>query len=471
MTEVADRAPRAKVLMVKPLLVLAMLLVTFAAIEAMARLTYRFLYGEYARGLPSGAPAAASVDEQIEQMKFLDPFYGYVSKELDEHRQLLPGRRHGRDVAVPRQGEGNAFVVAIVGGSVADDVAAELRTALLQRFSEFRPRLDAEPALVNLANPGFHQPQQAAVLVNMLASGARLDVVVNLDGFNDVGRIARDRDVLGPYTLVNRAWITLSSANDHRAKIAGIRQLREEERELLAAHPWEDPLYGSAVFGLLRRYRLDRIERMIALEHHELADAIPSSMSDYYNGRLIDLMSKAMTGHSADGFFRIGPDSWCRGSRLMAGVVEKLGARYYHFLQPSQYVPGAKPLSDDERDNAFALRHRPGREYRKAYPLLMDCGRRLQAEGVKFFDLSDIFAGHTETLYVDICCHLNQRGDELLAEHMMRRIVANERFVEASPLSGRPLLTHEDAVLSAGDAAAHVRRHRNDGTFLRPSAP
>lgn len=419
--------------MVKPLLVLAMLLVTFAAIEAMARLTYRFLYGEYARGLPSGAPAAASVDEQTEQMSFLDPFYGFVGKELDEHRQLSPGQRRGRDVAVPRQGEGNTFVVAIVGGSIADDVAAELRTALLQRFSEFRPRLDAELALVNLANPGFHQPQTAAVLVNMVASGARLDVVVNLDGFNDVVRPARLRDVLGPYALIASGWIILSSASDHRAKIAGIRQLREDEKELLAAHPWENMLYGSAVFGLLRRYRLERIERMIVLEHHELADAIPSTMRD----DLIDLMPKTMTGYSADGNSRIGPDAWYRGSRLMAGVVEKLGARYYHFLQPSQYAPGAKPLSDDERVNAFAPRFRPGREYRKTHPLLIDYGRRLQAEGFKFFDLSNIFAEHTETLYVDICCHLNQRGNELLAEHMMRRIVANERFVEDSPLSGR----------------------------------
>lgn len=436
MTDVAGRTPWVKVVIVKPLLVLAMLLVTFAAIEAMARLTYRFLYGEYARGLHPGALAVPPGDEQIEQTSFLDPFYGYVSKELDEHRQLLPGQRRGRDVAVPRQGEGNALVVAIVGGSVADDVAAELRTALLQRFSAFRPRLDAEPTLVNLANPGYRQPQQAAVLVNMVASGARLDIVVNLDGFNDVTITARLDGLVGPYALVPRNWIILSSANDHQAKIAGIRRLREEEKELIAAHPWEDPLYGSAVFGLLMRYRLDRIERLIVLEHHELADAIPNAMRNDDSKSLIDL-PKAMTGYSADGSSRKGPDSWCRGSRLMAGVVEKLGARYYHFLQPSQYVPGAKPLSDDERDNAFAPRYRPGREYRKAYPLLMDCGRRLQAEGVKFFDLSDIFAGHTETLYVDICCHLNQRGEELLAEHMMRRMVANERFVEASPLSGR----------------------------------
>ena len=429
--------------MMRALLVLAMLLVTFAAIEAMARLTYRFIYGEYARGLPLGGTQAAETGtvaderdapsgneqvDQAEQMSFLHPFHGYVSKELNDGRRLLPGQRRGRDVAVPRHGQGDALVIAVIGGSVADDVAGQLRTVLHRRISEFGPHRPAEPTLVNLANPGFHQPQQAMVLANMIASGARLDIVVNLDGFNDVSVPGYQARVLGPYGLVHRTWSALALANDHRARIASIRQLRGKARELLTARPWQEPLYGSAVFGLLRRFRVDRIERMIVLEHHQMTDA--SAMRDGLHG----LAVTATRGYVGRDDPQMGAESWYRGSRLMAGVVERQGARYYHFLQPSQYAPLGKPLSDEELASAFAPEHRFAREFMEVYPLTIRYGRRLHADGVKFFDLSNIFAEHRETLYVDICCHLNQRGNELLAEHMMRRIVANERFIEASPL-------------------------------------
>ena len=183
------------------LFVVAMLLATFGAIEVMARLTCHFLYGECAGGLSAAEPAQAvgqsATEEDApfgvgrqrgarhfeEQMSFLHPFYGYVSKELADDRPFKPGQRRGKDVALPRRGQDDALVLAILGGSVADDVAGELSAALLRHLPVPRadPGSHPKPILVNLANPGYHQPQQAMVLANQVATGARLDIVVNLD--------------------------------------------------------------------------------------------------------------------------------------------------------------------------------------------------------------------------------------------------------------------------------------------------
>jgi hypothetical protein len=39
----------------------------------------------------------------------------------------------------------------------------------------------------------------------------------------------------------------------------------------------------------------------------------------------------------------------------------------------------------------------------------------LQDAGIDFHDLSQLFAEHGETLYIDNCCHFNGDGNELLA--------------------------------------------------------
>ena len=47
---------------------------------------------------------------------------------------------------------------------------------------------------------------------------------------------------------------------------------------------------------------------------------------------------------------------------------------------------------------------------------LSEAGRRLARQGVRFHDLSRVFAGHGETLYFDNCCHFNRRGNEVMAQ-------------------------------------------------------
>jgi hypothetical protein len=78
-----------------------------------------------------------------------------------------------------------------------------------------------------------------------------------------------------------------------------------------------------------------------------------------------------------------------------------------------------------------ALAYRPDHAYRAAveqgYPLLQAEGARLTSLGVDFHDLSRIFAGMTEPLYIDDCCHVNARGNAILGETMGKIILAGRR--------------------------------------------
>ena len=57
-----------------------------------------------------------------------------------------------------------------------------------------------------------------------------------------------------------------------------------------------------------------------------------------------------------------------------------------------------------------------------------------EGDGFHYFDLTGIFAANAETLYADACCHLNERGNELLAAAMVERLApALRRAATADP--------------------------------------
>jgi hypothetical protein len=113
---------------------------------------------------------------------------------------------------------------------------------------------------------------------------------------------------------------------------------------------------------------------------------------------------------------------WADSSILMDRLCAAYGMRYFHFLQPNQYVAGSKPMLEAERKIAITPQHPYSKGVERGYPLLIRKGETLRQQGVAFHDLTRIFAGHTEMLYMDDCCHYNQAGYEIMAESVARWI-------------------------------------------------
>jgi hypothetical protein len=119
-------------------------------------------------------------------------------------------------------------------------------------------------------------------------------------------------------------------------------------------------------------------------------------------------------------------DVWRRCSIQMARLCRANGIEYYHFLQPNQYVPGSKPMGAEERAVAFNVNHVYRRGVEIGYPLLIAAGPELNREGVRFVDLTQLFAGDIEPAYVDDCCHLDYRGYAVMARRMAQEIAAGD---------------------------------------------
>ena len=77
-------------------------------------------------------------------------------------------------------------IVGVFGGSVADHMFKESRDVLLEALKQHAAFKDKRIELFSVAVHAYKQPQQLLILSTLLALGAQFDVVVNLDGFNEI---------------------------------------------------------------------------------------------------------------------------------------------------------------------------------------------------------------------------------------------------------------------------------------------
>ncbi len=112
----------------------------------------------------------------------------------------------------------------------------------------------------------------------------------------------------------------------------------------------------------------------------------------------------------------------------MARTCQAHGVKFFSFLQPNQYMPGAKVFSEAERRIEVTSNESDiGAAVRRRYPQLLLRGAELIARGVAFHDFSRLFKDEADTIYQDACCHINRRGNQIMAKAMVEVIRARLR--------------------------------------------
>src|SRR5438132_3368244 len=152
------------------------------------RLPYR------AVGVSAVEPAtnAASIGD-VGYRQRLHPYFGFtgpysrrLSDRDDTSTNSLGFAQHGA-VSLPYVPRPHDVVIAVFGGSVAANLVLPPRGgANIARALEERPELSGKHAVViNMAQGAGKQPQQLIELSFLFALGQHIDVVLNLDGFNE----------------------------------------------------------------------------------------------------------------------------------------------------------------------------------------------------------------------------------------------------------------------------------------------
>ena len=307
------------------------------------------------------------------------------------------------------------FVIGIFGGSVGQyfcRIGASRLEEDLRRNARFTNR---ELVTLCFSHEGYKQPQQLLVLSYFLSIGQTFDLVINIDGFNEValGNI-NDRygwDVSMPshehldplVNLVNQATLT-------PAKLDSLYRITHDRERLNAIAERSNRTHFASIEFVLRQYHAfvrRRYERELVN-----FDKLPSNPPA---NSVIHVTPKVRARSGEQVFADIAAD-WQAASLAMNQLLAPRNVPYVHVLQPNQYY-STRAFSDAEKKIAFnnASPFKPGAEH--GYPFLE---KALEAGAL---DAVHVFDNERTPVYIDDCCHFSVIGNGLLADFIARSVI------------------------------------------------
>ncbi len=242
-------------------------------------------------------------------------------------------------------------MIGITGGSVACFFAINGTKRLEEALAQDPRFAGKQFVFVNLALPGYKQPQQLMTLAYLLSLGAEFDMIVNIDGFNEVALDEFENSEKYLFPAFPRLWqarIVVSDMNlgFNRIKLLLINAERAELARQFSRPPWGYSPLGNLIWLLLDR-RLD----------HQVTRVLDSYRSPERAGLPRSATGPRREFATAGDRYEFLAQTWASSSLQMNGLCRARGTRYYHFLQPNQYVAGSKPILDAEKRIAIFEGH------------------------------------------------------------------------------------------------------------------
>lgn len=318
------------------------------------------------------------------------------------------------------------FVIGLFGGSVGVwfcQVGANRLVERLQQVGFFKRK---ELIPLCLSHEGYKQPQQLLVLAYFLSIGQQFDLVVNIDGFNEVA-LSSINDQRG-------IDISMPSAQHLDPLINLVNQFTltpEKLQSLAAIGRYKDQL--NSLTSAIRRNRiasvnfaLEQYHRIVSNRYHaELARfaALPSNPSS----NSIVTVTPPTTRRDGPSLFKDIARNWIGASLLMNALLSPRGVPYFHFLQPNQYY-STRSFRDEEARAVLsdASPFKGGVE--QGYPVLVAESQSWMSKTstMRFFDATHIFDGEAAPVYMDNCCHYTLAGNRILADFIADSILRSE---------------------------------------------
>jgi hypothetical protein len=264
-----------------------------------------------------------------------------------------------------------------------------------------------------MATAGFKQPQQLAQLAYLLSRGCRPDVVINLDGLNEIRTGTRHAALgmqptwpsIGHWTQAHLSGRPDEQAVDYLVDMATLqREALSLSDRVLGRGLHRSCLLGRLYLNDLRTIRSNWSQVQQAYVEHALTTdqgkknqpfGIPPETED----ALADVI-----------------ENWFESSVSMQHLCAPRGILYLHVIQPTLHDPGSKLISAAERETGIG-ENGMDPNVARGYEMMRARVEDLERAGVTVLDATRIFADNSQTLYYDNC-HVGREGNEILAEHI-----------------------------------------------------
>jgi len=315
----------------------------------------------------------------------------------------------------------NQFIIAIFGGSVAEEFALVGQPYLIKALQASPFFANKEVIILNFSYPGYKQPQQLLLLNYFSAIGQKFDLVVNIDGFNEVALSNENNrhqvDLSMPQigamnTLVNLSDQTTLTPRRLEALVA----INRDKAVLNQLAAFINQNYLASLNFALEKYYAYRFNDYQATVHD-----FQDIKAGYSEASLLFVKPSDFV-LADDVLYQQIADQWATSSMMMYQFLATQHVPYFHFMQPNQYFSHKKM---GEVETKIALNE--NQPYRaaimKGYPILQQRFDSLQSIGVHFYSAIEIFDHETRPTYRDDCCHYSKLGTELLAQFVAQAII------------------------------------------------
>ena len=316
---------------------------------------------------------------------------------------------------------GDEFTIGIFGGSVGESFCQHGAARMVERLASHRFFSGRRIVPLCFSHEGYKQPQQLLVLAYFLSIGQHFDLVINIDGFNEVALSTfnrdRGRDISMPSPLHLDPLLDLIAGSALTpAKVESLAAISRHKTTLnrLAAE-LPRTRFASAAFVMDRYYRWTMGRYRAAVAEHAALPPTPAAAT-------VLEVTPPLKARDGAALYDDIASQWIAASLLMDDMLAGRGVPYLHVLQPNQYHTSRR-FSEAEARVALNDSTPFKGSVRQGYPVLVRSSSRLR-EQEQFFDATAIFDGEPRAVYEDDCCHYNELGNRLLADAIVGRVLA-----------------------------------------------
>jgi len=276
---------------------------------------------------------------------------------------------------------------------------------------------DKEFIILSFATGGYKQPQQLLILNYFLALGQELDMVVNIDGFNEVALSNLNNknqiDLAMPslqhiQPLTNLANNSLSikamkatvRIQENKAQIN--QALTTLQNCTLAAC---DAFTSVYIQNLVNNYKTDVIK--FEKERTKQQDG----------GSVIYINTNKSVLEDSVAFEQMA-QNWAKSSIFMHKVLSASNVPYFQVLQPNQYYQTKRVFGEAEKQIAFHQETPYAKAVELGYPALFKKFPNLEKNNIDILNGVNVFDKTRDAVYMDSCCHYNQAGEVIFSDYV-----------------------------------------------------
>ncbi len=369
------------------------------------------------------------LDESI--VERLHPFFGYVLKQgaFTNERLKLKVNKHGffslYEYPFVKTNK-KQFIVGVFGGSVANNFALDeyINQRLSKKLKSYPEFADREIVVLNFGNGGYKQPQQLLILNYFLALGQELDLVINIDGFNEVALSNLNNKAqieVGMPSVQHIQPLTGLASNVSPEVMSAIVQINDNKKQLKTGI---DKLQTCqlalchAVTSLKVKQLVNNYQQAIVKYDAQ----VKISNADTANSSIVYIPKAESVLPDRAAFDKMA-SLWYQSSIGINQILSSRNIPYFHFIQPNQYYPTKRAFTPKEKEIAINKESPYIEGVKKGYPVLLSKIDDLQKARVNVFSAVNIFDNTKETVYKDACCHYNAVGEEVLENYISSSII------------------------------------------------